>query len=235
MVAAKRVSTGNGLIDALPLGDRSRFIADCEDADLAVSQVLFEPGERVRHAHFPTTGYVSLLTPVDATTLIETGLAGREGMAGLSLMAGITASSLQAIVQGAGHAYRMEAAAFRRTLLACPALKSLLDRYVFVVLAQVARTAGCTKFHLVEARLARWLLMTQDRARSNRFHVTHEFLAVMLGVRRAGVTRAATALSARGLIQYSRGNIEILNRPGLKAASCSCYQADRDTYRLAIA
>lgn len=235
MGTAKRESTGNGLIDALSRSDRSRIIAGCEDADLAASQVLFEPGERVRHAHFPTTGYVCLLTPVDGTTLIEVGLTGREGMAGMSLMAGIVESPLQAIVQGAGHAYRMEATAFRRLLATCPALKSLLDRYVFVLLTQVARTAGCTKFHLVEARLARWLLMTQDRARSSRFHVTHEFLAVMLGVRRAGVTQAATALSARGLIRYSRGNVEILDRPGLKAASCNCYQSDRDTYRLAIA
>ncbi|MGE0357529.1 MAG: Crp/Fnr family transcriptional regulator [Burkholderiales bacterium] len=235
MVPAKRVSTGNCLVDALPRGDRSRFIAGCEDADLAASQVLFEPGERVRHAHFPTTGYVSLLAPVDGTTLIEVGLAGREGMAGMSLMAGIAESPLQAIVQGAGHAYRMDAPEFRRLLVTCPALKSLLDRYVFVLLTQVARTAGCTKFHLVEARLARWLLMTQDRARSSQFRVTHEFLALMLGVRRAGVTHAATALSARGLIQYRRGHVEILDRPGLKAASCTCYQADCDTYRLAIA
>ncbi|MGE3176311.1 MAG: Crp/Fnr family transcriptional regulator [Vicinamibacterales bacterium] len=234
MGSAKRTSSGNHLIDALPQGDRRRLLAGCDDEQLAESQVLFGAGERVHHARFPTTGYVSLLTPMDGAALLEVGLTGREGMAGTSLTAGIAESPLKAVVQGAGHAYRMEASALRRMLLSSPALKSLLDRYVFVRLTQVSRTAGCTRFHFVEARLARWLLMTQDRARSSRFHVTHEFLAIMLGVRRAGVTRAATALGARGLIRYRRGDVEILDRPGLKAASCACYQADRDTYRLAL-
>jgi len=125
----------------------------------------------------------------------------------------------------------MAATPFRSELGRSPVLRQVLDRYLFVRMTQLAQSAGCTRFHLVEARLARWLLMTQDRARSGSFHVTHEFLALMLGVRRAGVTRAATSLQKLGLIRYSRGNVEILDRPGLKAASCACYRTDRETYR----
>lgn len=193
--------------------------------------VLFDPGERVRHVHFPTAGFISLVTPIDGSTRLEVGLVGDEGMVGTPLVLGVATSPLQALVQGAGVSMRMDAAPFRRELGRSPALQLLLDRYLFVRMAQLAQTAGCTRFHLVEARLARWLLMTQDRARSNAFRITQEFLALMLGVRRAGVTRAATSLQKLRLIHYSRGAIVILDRPGLKAVSCGCYRTDRETYQ----
>lgn len=231
MHPAKRATSGNRLLAALPRKDRLHLIAGCENVRLNLSDVLYEPGERVRHVYFPSSGFISLLTPIDASTRLEVGLVGDEGMVGTPLALGVPISPLQALVQGAGQSYRMDAAPFRRELAGSPAIRLLLDRYLFVRMTQLAQAAGCTRFHLVEARLARWLLMTQDRAHADFLHITHEFLAVMLGVRRAGVTMAATSLQKRGLIKYARGNITVLDRPGLEAASCACYQSDRDTYR----
>jgi CRP-like cAMP-binding protein len=228
---AKRATPANSLLAALPRKDRSHLVAGCEDAALDLSVVLFEPGERIRHVHFPVSGFVSLLSPVDETTRLEVGLVGDEGMVGTPLVLGVPETPLQALVQGAGRSLRMDAAAFSRELALSEALRLVLNRYVFVRMTQLAQAAGCTRFHLVEARLARWLLMTQDRAHSDSFHITHEFLALMLGVRRAGVTTAATSLQNAGLIRYSRGNISVLDRAGLKAASCTCYRSDRETYR----
>ncbi len=228
---AKHDSPVNGLLAALPRKDRLHFVAGCEDVPLVLSDMLFESGEQVRHVHFPTTGFVSLLSPIDGSTRLEVGLVGDEGMVGSPLVLGVALSPLQALVQGAGRSLRMGAAAFRRELARSPPLQQLLNRYVYVRMTQLAQAAGCTRFHLVEARLARWLLMTQDRAHSPAFHITHEFLAAMLGVRRAGVTKAATSLQKLGLIRYSRGNIEILDRAGLTAASCTCYRLDRETHR----
>ena len=229
--AAKSTVPGNRLIEALPRKDRLHFIAGCEEVELVLSDVLFEPGARIRHAHFPTTGFISLLTPNDGANRLEVGLVGVEGMAGTPLVLGIAMSPLQALVQGSGTSLRMDAAVFRRELAQSLPLRLLLNRYLFVRMTQLAQSAGCTRFHLVEARLARWLLMTQDRAQSSRFHITHEFLAMMLGVRRAGVTRAATSLQKLALIRYSRGNIVVLDAPGLRAAACACYHRDRETHR----
>jgi CRP-like cAMP-binding protein len=231
---ATRPSTGNRLLAALPRKDRLHLVGGCEEAALNLSEVLVEPGERISHVHFPVSGFISLLAPVDEFTRLEVGLVGDEGMVGTPLVLGVAISPLQALVQGAGRSLRMDAASFRRELAGSAALRLLLDRYLFVRMTQLAQAAGCTRFHLVEARLARWLLMTQDRAHSDSFHITHEFLAVMLGVRRAGVTKAASSLQKRQLIRYSRGNIAVLDRPGLKAASCTCYGSDLETHRHAL-
>ena len=151
-------------------------------------------------------------------------------MFGIPLVLGVDSAPVRAVVQGAGSALRMAAVPFRRELGRSKALRREIDRYVFVQLSQLAQMVGCTRFHVVAARLARWLLMTQDRAHADTFYVTQEFLAFMLGVRRVGVTRAASALQEQGLIHYSRGKLTVLDRRGLKGASCSCYEADRQSY-----
>jgi CRP-like cAMP-binding protein len=180
--------------------------------------------------YFPSQSLVSLLTLVEGHLALEVGMVGREGMVGIPLALGVEVSPVRALVQGAGPALRMSADRFRKELPRNPALQRELHRYVHVMMAQISQTAGCTRFHVVEARLARWLLMTRDRVRSGRFRMTHDFLSHMLGVRRVGVTEAASALQRRKLIEYSRGNIRILDDRGLEAACCSCYRIVKDMH-----
>jgi CRP-like cAMP-binding protein len=231
----KRAPVANGLIEAMPGSDQRRMLAACETVELVFGDVLYTPGERLSHVYFPTSSFISLIIRVDDASSLEVGLIGNEGVFGAPLALGVDVSPVRAIVQGAGSALRMGASSFRRELQRSVALQRGIDRYIFVHLSQLAQTAACTRFHVVEARLARWLLMTQDRAHSDKFHITHQYLAFMLGVRRVGVTKAATALQKRSLIQYSRGNITVLDRRGLKAAACACYKADLESYSLMFA
>ena len=231
MPLTQRAPAGNDLLEALPSRDRLEILSRCEAVELAFAEVLYVPWKRVSHVYFPTQGFISLIMPINGTAALEVGLVGSEGMLGIPLVLGLDVSPVRAVVQGAGPALRMAAAHFCRELDRCPALQREMHRYAFVHLTQLAQTAGCTRFHVVEARLARWLLMTQDRAHADSFHITHEFLAAMLGVRRVGVTKAASSLQRRGLIHYRRGDITVLDRRGLKTVSCACYKADLDSYR----
>lgn len=220
----------NHLIELLPRLDRARLLAVCRPAQLVLSEVLCEPGAKTRHVYFPTDGFISLITSVDEHAALEVGMVGREGMAGAQLALGVVTAPVRALVQGAGASWRIGAAQFRTELSRSDALRRSMNRYLYVLMAQLATSAACLRFHQIGPRLARWLLMTQDRAHADTFQVTQEFLAFMLGVRRVGVTAAAGVLQRDGLIEYSRGTVTVHDRCGLEAAACSCYATDRRTY-----
>jgi CRP-like cAMP-binding protein len=220
----------NRLLDALPSKDREQLLAHCEPIDLIFTEVLYRAGEPIPQVYFPTGGFVSLVAPINGSSGLEVGLVGNEGMVGITLALGVDAAPFHAVVQGAGPALRITAAAFLGELERSPALQLELKRYLYVLMSQFAQTASCTRFHVVEERLARWLLMTHDRAHADTFHVTHVFMAYMLGVRRVGVTKAAHSLLRQNLISYHRGDITVLDRTGLEAAACGCYQSGKDTY-----
>ncbi len=217
----------NHLLASLPQEDYRRLLTRLEPVTLTFGEVLYEPGDAIEHVFFPGISLVSLLTLVDDHLALEVGLVGSEGMVGLPLALGIGASSVRALVQGSGQAMRMQSAHFVKELARSRPLQHALYRYTHILMGQVAQTAACNRFHVVEERLARWLLMTRDRVRSAHFRLTQEFLADMLGVRRVGVTKAAGHLQQRKLIEYSRGNITIIDERGLESASCSCYFATR--------
>ncbi len=220
----------NHLISLLPARNRSRLLAMSESVQLVLGTVLCEPTEPTRYVYFPTDSFISLVTGVDGEPGLEVGMVGREGMLGAQLALGVGATPLHALVQGGGTSRRIEAAPFRRELALNKPLVRILSRYLYVLMAQLATSAACTRYHSVGPRLARWLLMSQDRAHSDSFHLTHEFLAYMMGVRRVGITGAASDLQRRGLIRYHRGEITVLGRAGLESAACGCYAADRDAY-----
>lgn len=220
----------NHLIEQLPRRERERLLAVAEPVQLVLAEAVYVPDAPVRHVFFPVDGFVSLLASVDEHPSLEVGMVGREGMLGVSLALGVAGTPLRAIVQGAGAAWRVAALPYRRELERSPALRRIMGRYVHVLMAQLTASAACLRFHRIEPRLARWLLMTQDCAHADSFHVTHDFLAYMLGVRRVGVTMAAGTLQDRGLIAYHRGEMQVRDRAGLEASACSCYAADRRVY-----
>lgn len=221
----------NRLLCALSRGERARFLARSRRVHLSLSQTLGGAGKRIRHAYFPLDSCISISTRTAADAPLEIALFGSEGMLGIDLLLGVAGSAQVAVVRGEGRALRMEAASFRHEIQMCPGLARILKRYAHVLMVQLAQTATCTRFHVVQARLARLLLMTDDRVRAQTLQLTHEALAERLGVRRAGITTAAFALQRRALISYRRGRVTILDRDGLQDASCSCYATDNDTYR----
>jgi CRP-like cAMP-binding protein len=214
----------NQLLEKIAVRDRQRILGQCTVVPLVFGHVLFEPEEVIQHVFFPTSGFISLVTPDGARHNLEVGLVGAEGMVGSTLALGVDSSPVKALIQGEGSALRMRAADFNTALNESAQCRRVIGAYLYVQFAQVAQTAACGRFHNLDARLARWILLTQDRAGAIRFRLTHEFLAQMLGVRRAGVTMAAGILQKQKLIQYSRGMISVLNRPGLEAVACACYK-----------
>lgn len=197
---------------------------------MRVGQSIYKPDEVIRHVYFPRSGYISLITPPGGRESLEVGLVGREGGFGLTVLLDIDKSSIFGVVQGDGTALRIAVAELRRHTEAHAQLRRVLNRYLFVLMGQIAQTACCSRFHRLDARLARWLLMAHDRVQGDVFPLTHTFLGYILGVRRAGVTTVAARLKDDGLITYRRGVIRILDRKGLEALSCRCYREGNELY-----
>ncbi|MCM2327811.1 MAG: Crp/Fnr family transcriptional regulator [Lysobacter sp.] len=220
----------NRVLASIPPRDYKRLHAQLEPVKLKFGEVVFEPGKAIKHVYFPVDCLVSLLTAVDKRRSLEVGMVGNEGMAGMPFILGMGVSGVRAIVQGGGNALRMASAPFRIEFDRNQPLQDALYRYTYALMAQISQTAACNRFHEAEPRLSRWLLMTRDRVGADDFLLTHEFLAHMLGLRREGVTEAASALKRRNLISYSRGKIQILDVKGLKKSSCSCYQTVKTVF-----
>jgi len=230
---AHGAATVNRLLATLPKNEYKRLLPKLKTVDLILGEELYEPGEAIKYVYFPNDSIISLISELSETSWLEVGMVGNEGMAGLPVFMGVGSSSTRALVQGSGTAMRMTSAAVRTEAKRLGSLHRLLHRYSHSLLTQVAQSSICNRFHMVNARLARWLLMTNDRLGLEEFPLTQEFLSNMLGVRREGVSKAAGALQAAKLISYSRGVITLLNRRGLEAKSCDCYtiiKAETDAY-----
>ncbi len=223
-------TSANQLIELLPAKDRRRLLNVAESVQLELSELLGEVGKPTRFIYFPVNGFISLVTSIAGKPVLEVGMVGREGMFGAQVGLRVLTQPLHAIVQGSGSAWRVPVTEFCAQLDRSIPLQHLIGRYVYVLMRQLAAAAACTRFHEIDARLARWLLMMQDRAHDDAFGVTHEFLSFMLGVRRVGVTLAAGALQKSGLIAYRRGQVTVLNRTGLEKIACSCYRDDKRVY-----
>jgi len=191
---------------------------------------LGEVGQPTRYVYFPVDSFISLVTSIDGKPVLEVGMVGREGLLGAQVALGVLAQPLHALVQGPGSEWRIPLRPFQQELRRNSTLQKILGRYLCVLMNQLASAAACTRFHEINPRLGRWLLMMQDRSHRDTFGVTHEFLAYMLGVRRVGITAAAGALQKEGLIEYHRGKMTVLDRGGLEAAACSCYADDTHAY-----
>ena len=223
----------NRLLATLPKSEYKRLLPKLKTVSLVLGEELYEPGDVIKYVYFPNDSIISLISRMSETSWFEVGMVGNEGMAGLAVFMGVDSSPTGALVQGSGTAMRMSSAAVRTEANRLGNLHRLLHRYSHSLLTQIAQSSVCNRFHLVNARLARWLLMTNDRLGAEEFPLTQEFLSNMLGVRREGVSKAAGELQAARLIRYSRGIITVLDRRGLEAKSCECYaiiKAETDAY-----
>ena len=218
------------MLAGLPRKDFRNLLSVLEPVKLVFGQVLYESEARIRYVYFPNDCFVSMLTGVDGDRAAEVGLIGSEGMIGLPVALGIAVSPFRAVVQGGGTAMRMKIADFRREFSESAALRRELFLFTHLLMIQIAQTAACNRFHRATQRMARWILMTSDRIRSNEFRITQEFLALMLGVRRVGISVAASNLRERKLMAYHRGSFTILDHRGLVAAACGCYKKVKDVY-----
>ncbi len=221
---ALRGPPANQLLAALPKKDYQRLLPKLELVTLSFGDILYEPEDVITHVHFPNDSIISLLSAVAERSTLEVGMVGNEGMSGISIFMGVDVSSNQFLVQGSGTAVRMKAAALGDESNNLGSLHRLLRRYSHSLMTQISQSAACNRFHNVDARLARWMLMTHDRMGADEFQLTQEFMSNMLGVRREGVSKAAGELQKKKLIKYSRGLITVLNRKGLEKVACNCYQ-----------
>ena len=219
--------SANGLLAALPAADYGRLAQQLERLPLRLGEMLYEPGERQRYAYFPTTSVISLHYVMECGASAETAAVGNEGVVGVSLFMGGETTPSSAVVQIAGEADRLEASVLKQEFIAAGAMQPLLLRYMQLLIAQTTQTAVCNRHHSVEQQLCRWLLCTLDRVPSGEVVVTQEMIAGVLGVRRESITEAAGALQRAGLIQYRRGHITVLERPGLERSACECYAVVR--------
>lgn len=221
-----RIPVENQLLAALPRQEYDRLLPNMERVSLDFKQVLYAPSEPIEHVYFPNNGVVvSLLTIMKGSTASEVGLVGNEGMAGLPVFLGVDTTPSQAIVQVPGDSIRMKGDVFKARVNRSDKLHGLLMRYTHALMIQISQSVACKSHHSMEQRCCRWLLMTHDRAGSDQFPITQEFLSQMLGVRRASVTEVAGVLQKAGLIRYSRGQMTILDRLGLEDACCECYRS----------
>ena len=214
----------NYLLRALPAPETERLFPYLELVAMPLGHVLYESGSRLRHVYFPTTSIVSLLYVMADGASAEIAVVGNEGMVGVALFMGGETTPSRAVVQSAGHAYRLKGQFLKDEFTRAAALQHLLLRYTQALLTQMAQTAVCNRHHSVDQQLCRWLLLSLDRLPTNKLSMTQELIANMLGVRREGVTEAAGKLQAAGLIRYSRGHITVLDRPRLEAQCCECYE-----------
>ena len=219
----------NRLLAALPRKDYQRLLPKLEPVNLVFGDILYQPGDAITQVYFPNNSIISLLSAVAERSTLEVGIVGNEGMAGISIFMGVAVSSNKFLVQGAGTAMRMKAETLGSEAKNFTAMDRLLRRYSYSLLTQISQSAACNRFHTVNERLARWLLMTHDRSGMDEFQLTQEFMSNMLGVRREGVSKAAGELQRNKFINYSRGVVSILNRPGLEKCACKCYRVIKDS------
>jgi len=220
----------NHLLDALPPDDYERIASHLDLVPMGLGDVLYESGDRLRHVYFPTTSIISLLYVMEDGASAEIAVVGNEGILGISLFMGGETTPSRAIVQSAGHAFRLRAALLKEEFARYGPTMQLLLRYTQALITQMAQTAVCNRHHSVDQQLCRWLLLSLDRLRSNELSMTQELIANMLGVRREGVTEAAGKLQDAGLIRYGRGRITVLDRRGLEKRTCECYEVVRKEF-----
>jgi CRP-like cAMP-binding protein len=231
MFANRSSPPTNRLLDALPDKEKKLLLKNSETVDLVLGDILCEPSQSPKYVYFPTTGLISLVVSVDDEAPLELAMIGNEGMLGATKILGVSDAPMRGVVQGKGRAIRILSATFDELSQSGTQFQAIIKRYLFVLMTQLSRTAGCTHYHEVSSRLARWLLMAHDRSPADKFYLTQQFLSELLGVQRSAVSIAASTLQLKELISYSRGNISILNRFGLEAASCSCYAAIMEDQR----
>ncbi len=218
------LATLNRILKALPPGEYERLSAHLEPVEMKLGEVLYRVNEPITHVYFPSRGTVSVVCPLEDGSSVEAGMVGNEGVFGVSVFLGSVTAPLEAIVQLPGDALRMRADVLRAEFKRGEHLQDLLLRYTHDFIILIAQTAACNRAHPIDGRLARWLLMCQDRAQSGQLQLTHEFIASMLGTRRAGVSEAAGRLQDEGMIRYRRGHVQILDRRKMEAYSCECYE-----------